>query len=156
MANSIPPEVKRFRMAIVPLAIFIFVVSMLGFTLIVIIRDGITNVRWRDLLRIVIWFELPWAIFWSPLIYWLLPAGLSLDGVYGHSFWGFRRFVRWHNIKTVRKFPLPLIPFIRIFSLDGEVTWLPLFQSRPAEFQEAIRKFAPSDSPILNCLDNLA
>jgi hypothetical protein len=87
--------------------------------------------------------------------YRFFSAWFSSDGIYGHLFWGVRRFIRWQDIASVRRFSLLKLPWIRIYSgVDGKVTWLPLFQSRPFEFRQTIKEFAPFNSPILTQLDN--
>ncbi len=88
------------------------------------------------------------------MIFWLFPAGFSPEGIYAHSFWGWRRFIRWPDVAKIKKITLFNLPWLRIYSRDsGKVAWLPLFQSCPAEFREEIRKFAPLNCPILNYLN---
>jgi hypothetical protein len=83
----------------------------------------------------------------------LFPAALSSDGVYGHSFWGSRRFVGWQDIAAARTFTLLNLRWLRIYRTgDNKVTWVALFQSHKAEFREEIRRLAPADSPVLNHL----
>lgn len=92
------------------------------------------------------------SFFFSFILSLGFPAGFSAEGIYGHSFWGPRRFVAWSEIKNARTFYLLNLKWLRVYSAGGKVLWLGLFQSRPAEFREAIRQFAPSNSPVLKFL----
>jgi hypothetical protein len=89
---------------------------------------------------------------------WLLsrccPSAYSADGIYGHSFWGFRRFVRWQNVTKTRTFPMLNLPWLRVFDADGKVLWLPLFQRNRKDFREEIQKFAPPDNPVLKFMES--
>jgi hypothetical protein len=82
----------------------------------------------------------------------LFPASLSAEGVYGHSLWGARRFVRWQDIAAARTFRLFNLHWLRIYATDGKVTWLALFQSHKPEFSQEIQRLAPPVSPVLNYL----
>jgi hypothetical protein len=86
---------------------------------------------------------------------WMLsifyPASFSVDGIYGHSFWGRRRFARWQDIAAARTFSLLNLRWLRIYTIgDGKVTWLALFQSDKVEFRREIQRLAPAGSPVLN------
>ena len=149
MASSIPPDVKKIKWAIMPMAAFIFVSAGALATLAIIIEHGFYNVSWLLLLKILGLFMIPYSLLATLIMRWVLWAGFSSDGIYGHSIWGRRRFIGWKDILRVRRFTLGNLPWIRIYSaMDGKVTWLPLFQSRPIEFREEIQKFAPLDNPI--------
>jgi hypothetical protein len=153
MAISIPTNAKRFKVSVIWLSLWEFLVSAVLITCLILIQDGLKTDA-RALIHAIIF-----VLFFSFVVGWItskvFPAWFSADGIYGHSFWGVRRFVRWQDIASVRRFTLLKLPWIRIYSsIDGQVTWLPLFQSRPAEFQQIIKEFAPLNSPILIHLDN--
>jgi hypothetical protein len=77
----------------------------------------------------------------------------STDGVYGYSFWGPRRFVRWQDIATAQTFSVLNLRWLRIRAAShGKVTWLALFPAHRAAFRQEIRRFAPPASPVLNHL----
>jgi hypothetical protein len=145
------------------MSIWIFVSAfVLGFALghtlgifSLLIRHGFVD--WHLVGRIILsttpklfFFSFGCAFIWAWIIFLLFPALISGQGIRGHSFWGMRRFVGWEEIVKVKKFSLFGLPYLRIFSAtDGKVTWLPLFQSQMVEFRNEIRKFAPSNSPLL-------
>jgi hypothetical protein len=79
----------------------------------------------------------------------LCPDAFSADGIYGHSFWGRRRFVRWQDISSVQSFWLGNLRWLRVYAVDGKITWLALFQSRDIEFRQEIKRLAPPTSPVL-------
>jgi hypothetical protein len=154
MADLIPPNVKQFRIAIIPMTIFIFVGSM-GIALSgIIFEHGFANVDWYFLMKGCVFFGLPCALLMAVMMCWLYPAGFSADGIYAHSSWGKRRYINWLEIEKVRKFTIFNLRWLRIYSsVSGKVAWLPLFQSRPTEFRNEIQKFAPPDNPLLNHLN---
>ncbi len=94
----------------------------------------------------------PLSFVFSLLISVGFPAGFSADGIHGHSAMGVPLFVSWSGIKDARVFYLLNLKWLRVYSTDGRVIWLALFQSRPAEFREEIRRFAPPNSPVLRFL----
>jgi hypothetical protein len=88
---------------------------------------------------------------------WMLsrwfPVALSSEGLYGHSVWGVRRFIRWQDVSAVKRFRVFNLRWLLISSrVDKEVVWLAMFQSRPIEFKDEIRKLAPKDNPLLTQL----
>ena len=150
MRVSMPPDIRKFRSAVIPGAIFIFVGGISGLVCLILIIDG-WHIDGRAFAFASI-FALAFSFFWSWLISFFFPAGFSADGIYGHSFWGHRRFISWHEIATVRNFRLGNLRWLRVYSADGSITWLALFQSRGAEFRQEIRRLAPPSSPVLNYL----
>jgi len=146
---SIPSDCKKFRAAVTPMSIFIFIVGMLLLCCIIVMRDGFHFDF--GALAITSVFAAVFSIGWSWMVSLSFRAAFSADGVYGHSFWGFRRFVRWQDIVGARPFRFANLPWLRIHGADGQVTWLALFQVRKSDFWQEIRKFAPPDSPVLQC-----
>lgn len=151
MAISIPANCKRFRAAVAPMFACVLVMALFGFFGAVLVLRRVPFDR-RALA--VATASLPAS---SLLLTWLLsilcPASFSAAGIYGHSFWGNRRFVRWDDISEVRKFRFFNLPWLRIRARsDGKVTWLALFQSRPVEFQTEIQRLAPAGSLVLKYL----
>jgi hypothetical protein len=153
MVISIPTGAKKIKPSVVWLFIWEFLVSAVLFTCFVLVQDGLR----MDIRAFT--HALVLVLFLSFILAWILsvffPAWISSDGIYGHSFWGVRRFIRWQDIASVRRFSLLKLPWIRIYSnVDGKVTWLPLFQARPFEFRQTLKEYAPLNSPILIQLDN--
>jgi hypothetical protein len=109
--------------------------------------------RWSDLL-VGGGFVFPLAIIFSGIVSLFLPVRLTAEGIHAHSTWGLPRFIRWRDIKSVRKFSLPILTWLRLYDADGSsAVWLIMFQSAPAQFKQEIEKLAPPASPILNHLD---
>lgn len=164
MVIQMPPDVKRFKVSIASLLLFQAPGMPIGFVLGFcghlpeVIPDG--HVDWYLVLRVAK-FAAPLILLVYVIMTFLLyiifisfPTGLSPDGIYASSFWGFRRLIRWSDIAKARKFTLLNLQYLLLYSsVDGQVTWLPLFISPKKEFQNEIRKFAPPDSPILKFLN---
>jgi hypothetical protein len=85
----------------------------------------------------------------SWLISLMYTSAFSAEGIYGHSFWGVRRFVRWQDIADAKACKLANLPWLRVYGANGKVTWLALFQVQKNEFWQEIRKHAPADSTVL-------
>lgn len=150
MANSIPSECRKFRAAVMPMATFMFVTGMAMVILLIVITDGFHFDR--RALAIATGTALAFSIAYSWMLSCLFPAAFSAEGIYGHSFWARRRFVRWPDVASARTFRLANLRWLRVYAADGTVTWLPLFQSQGAEFCEEIRRLAPPGNPILSRL----
>jgi hypothetical protein len=134
--------------------LFLFYV-LLGLPLVVctiVIRHG-TDLNFRALL-ICAASMIPFSIIAATVLSVLFPVRLTADGIHAHSAWGWRRFIRWQDIKTVRKFNLPILPWLRLYDADGSSpVWLSMFPSSPDLFKLEIQKLAPPANPILNHLD---
>ena len=151
MGISIPADCKKFRVAIAPMFACVLVLALFGVFGAVLVPRRVPFDR-RALA--IATASLPAS---SLVLTWLLailcPAGFSAGGIYGHSFWGNRRFVRWDDVAEVRKFRFFNLPWLRIRAKsNGKVTWLALFQARPVEFQKEIQRLAPPGSPVLKYL----
>lgn len=110
-------------------------------------------VQWLNLLLGAA-FVVPLAVIFAGIVSLLLPVRLTSEGVQAHSAWGLPRFIRWQDIQSVRKFSLPILPWLRLYSADGSsAVWLIMFQSSPAKFKLEIQKLAPPGNPILSHLD---
>ncbi len=131
--------------------LFILVLGLLGFFCVVLILEGLGFDRHALAAGSA---SVPVS---SLVLAWLLsilyPASFSAEGVYGHSFWGRRRFVRWQDVVAVRAFSLLNLRWLRIYATgESQVTWLALFQSHKSEFREEIQRLAPPDSLVFNHL----
>jgi hypothetical protein len=147
---TLPLNIKKFRTALIPGAIFIFGTGMFGVIAFISITDG-----WHFNMRaltIVSCALLIYSFIWSWLIAFFWPVGFSADGIYGHSVWGFRRFISWHDIMKAQTFRLLNLKWLRISGANGKTTWLALFQARDTEFRQEVRQFAPPSNPVLNYL----
>jgi hypothetical protein len=150
MATRIPSNAKRFRPAILPSAAFLLLVALSGLFCIVLILDGLKFDRHALLIAVI--FVTICSLAGALFLSFFSTAGFSSDGVYGHSFWGVRRFASWRDIEDARPFRLLNLPWLRVYTVDKRVTWLALFQSREPEFRQEIQRLAPVSSPILNHL----
>jgi hypothetical protein len=148
MTISIPSDCKKFRTAIIPGAIWIFVFAVLGMCSLIIIRHGFHF--FGDALAVATGCELILSFFGSWILSLLYPYAFSAEGIYGYSFWGRRRFVSWQDISSIRTFRVLNLPWLRVYAIGGKITWLGLFQSQDTEFRQEIRRLAPPTSPILN------
>lgn len=151
MAISIPANSRKFRAAVTPMFIFIFVPCWLGLFASILIRHG-----W-DVDPPAIAIASALLVVYSLAVAWILsllfPAAISADGIYGHSSCGMRRFVSWHEIAAVRMFRLFNLRWLRVYTTaKRKAIWLPLFQSHKAEFDQQIKRFAPAGNPLLSHL----
>jgi hypothetical protein len=151
MANSIPTGCRKFRAAVIPQSVFMFVGSMLIVLTLIVMRDGFHfDRRALAALAIATGALLVLSILDSWILSLAFTAAFSSEGIYGHSVWGWRRFVRWQDISSVRTFRLANLRWLRVFAADGKVTWVALFQSKNADFREEIRRLAPPGHAVLN------
>jgi hypothetical protein len=150
MTIAIPSDCRKFRAAIPPMFFCTIVASLPGFLCVVLILSRVSFDR-RGILSGSASIPVTSFLLTSLLsIYY--RAGISAEGIYGHSVWGTRRFIAWQEIAGARTFRLLNLRWLRIYGRDGKVTWLALFQSRPAEFEREIRRLAPDGSPVLRFL----
>jgi hypothetical protein len=150
MAISIPPDCRKFRAAVIPLFIFVFTFAMVGLFCLILATDG-----WhfdRHAAAFATGFEVIFGLVasWMPSCFF--PDAFSTEGICGHSFGGRRRFVSWQNVAAARTFRLFNLLWLRVYSADGKITWLALFQAHDTDFREEIRRFAPPSSPVLKCI----
>jgi hypothetical protein len=155
----IPSDARRFRMAIVPMVLFIFLAGFifgygLGFG--IAMAKVKAQVSWAILFKsapFIIPFLLIYAVAFAFVISLFYPCSITSAGVYGHSFLGLRRFLGWSDISAAKKVSLGNLVFLRLRSnTDGTTIWLPLFQSDRVEFLETVRKCAPPGHPVLSHL----
>jgi hypothetical protein len=145
-----PSNSRKFRIAVLPLFLFVLVGSILGIACLFLI-DHRRHFDLHALLRATVAL-LVLSLLWACLLHIFFPASFTADGIYGHSFWGPRRFVRWQDIKEARTFRSFNLNWLRIYATDNTVTWLALFQSHQTAFREEIQRLAPVGNPILNHL----
>jgi len=150
MAIRIPSSCRKFRAAIIPLFAFLLIVALPGLFCVVLALDGLKFDRHALTGASVVVLVL--SAVMAGLLSLFYPASFSSDGIYGHSFWGIRRFILWRDITDAKTFRLLNLPWLRIYTADNRVTWLALFQSCRTEFQQEIQKLAPIGSPVLNHL----
>jgi hypothetical protein len=151
MGDSIPSQARQFRAAVMPMffCVYLSVVVIAGGYEVALNRFALV---WRALLvGFAAGVPVAWFGAWTLARYF--PAAVSSEGLYGHSVWGVRRFIRWQDITAVKGFRILNLRWLRVYSrVDKEVVWLAMFQSRPIEFQDEIRRLAPEGSPLLNHL----
>jgi len=149
MSISIPSESKKFRVAIIPLFMWLL---LLGLPLVFCLLLILAGLDFGELAFASV-FWVVYSFVASLMLSYLFPDAISPEGVYGHGFWGQRQFVRWQDVAAARTLRILNLGWLRVYSTtDSKTTWLGLFHSRSAEFREEIKRLAPPDSPILNCL----
>lgn len=148
MTFSIPSDCRKFKPAVAPLFICTFVLAALGGFAFVLMLDGSP---FEHLALAVASAVVPVAALLLAWVFsFFFPVSFSGDGIYGHSFWGRQRLVRWQDIGSAQPFTLLNLHWLRIYTRDySAVTWLALFQSHNAEFQQELRRLAPAGNPIL-------
>lgn len=158
MADAIPPDVKRFKVSVAAHVVYSAFAGLigiaLGFLCLPLFDIHLApHVFWR-LIWFAVMFFVPLCVFVPVLINWFsVPSGFSAEGIYAASPLGAPRFIRWGDIARARKLTILNLRFLRLNSrVDGKETVLPLYQARPKEFIDEIRKFAPPDSPVLKAL----
>ena len=98
-------------------------------------------------------FILVYAVVFSVIISLLYSCIITPAGIYGHSFWGLRRYLGWSDIAAAKKGKLGNLVFLKLYNSAGcSIIWLPLFQAKRVEFQEMVRKCAPPGHPVLSHL----
>ena len=150
MTVSIPSDCRKFRAAVVPLFVFVFVVAIVGVWCAILAKDG--SHFDRHAAAVASGFEVVFSLVAAWMLSLCFPDAFSREGIYGHSFWGRRRFVSWQEVAAARTLRLLNLRYLRVYAADGKVTWLALFQSEGADFRQEIRRFAPPESPVLKCL----
>jgi hypothetical protein len=141
-----------FRPSATRLFLFYVVLGLPLFVCIEVVREG-TGLDWRAM-EFGAGSIVPSSIIVAGIISLLFPVRLTTEGVHAHSIWGLHRFIRWQDIQTVRKFNMPVLPWLRLYSADGSAAvWLSMFPSYPAKFKLEIQKLAPPGNPILSHLD---
>jgi hypothetical protein len=150
MAITVPSNVRKFRAALIPTFVFVFGIGVVGLLSYVLATEG-WHFDWHAL-AFAVGFQVVFSVVLSWMLSTLFPDAFSADGIYGHSFWGRQRFVIWRDVTDARTFRLLHLRWLRVYALDGKVTWLALFQSRGDEFRQEIRRLAPADNPVLRCL----
>ncbi len=156
MTDSIPSDARRFRMAIVPVFIFIFFGSLAVLCAIVIpvvLNQYGFNGNWLLIIkvsRIVVPAMVLLAFVFSWMLHLAFPSYISSRGVDSYPFSGKRRLLAWTDIARVNRFRLGNLTFLRLYPKGkGPVIWLPLFQTPRPGFLDGIRKSAPPNHPIL-------
>jgi hypothetical protein len=146
------PEVRIFRVAVLPLYAAMVAIGLPPPLCLVILNEG-----WRQVdVGALLFGALTGAL--AGLLYaWLMALCFTLklapEGVSGHSCWGIRRFIRWQDIATVRPFRLLSLRYLRLHPQSGaRPTWIALFQARNIEFKQELGRLAPPDSPVRNHL----
>ncbi|HEY1661809.1 MAG TPA: hypothetical protein VGI03_05265 [Verrucomicrobiae bacterium] len=158
-APPIPVDARRFRMSIVPPMIFIFIGGLvIGYAMgiCVLLFKYHSNIPWH-LIPTIVAYSVPGILIYSFVtgltVSLLFPSRIASNGIYGYSFGGSRNYLGWTEIARAGKIRLGNLVFLRLYDSTGRaMIWLPLFQSRGAEFQNDIRKFAPPNHPVLSHL----
>jgi hypothetical protein len=138
---------KVFRPSATRLFLFYVAVCLPLSVCVIVIRHP-ANINFKALLLAAASI-IPLSIIIGSVLSLLFPVRLTAEGVHAHSVWGFPRFIRWQDIKTVRKFSLPILPWLRLYPADGSSpVWLSMFPASPDQFKLEVQKLAPPASPI--------
>jgi hypothetical protein len=132
------------------LFIFLFLAILLMLLVVIPLKNG-WHIKWH-VLAVAADFAFVYSVICAWAISLLYQDSFSAEGIYGHSFWGFRRFVRWQDVTSARTLRLFNLKFLRLYSTNGQVTWLALFTAQKIIFREEIRRLAPANNPVLNFL----
>jgi hypothetical protein len=148
MSVDAKQELKIFRAALFPLSLAIsgpalVIVLGLNFRLF-----GWKHLEFKSLVEAAVAVEIA-GIVCAWVISVCFPNKLGPSGVWGHSFWGVPRFIRWQDIREAKPLSYLSFTFLRLYPTDGTgPTWIALSQARKQEFAEEIRKLAPPESPL--------
>ncbi len=152
MSNPGTSVGKLFRPSAIRLFLFYVALGLPFLVCFSLIRDG-AAFRLSDLM-LGVGFILPVAIIVAGIFTFLYPVRIAPDGIHAHNAWGLPRFIRWQDIKTVRKFNLPMLPWLRLYDTDGSpAVWLAMFQASPTQFKMELERLAPPANPILSHLN---
>ncbi len=81
------------------------------------------------------------------------PTQLSAERVFGYSFWGRPRSLRWQEMAEVKPFRFFTIRFLRLYPCNGTApTWIVMTLADRAGFETEVYRLAPPDSPIRSYL----
>jgi hypothetical protein len=76
------------------------------------------------------------------------------DGFGGPDHWHVRRWVRWKEIKSVSRFPIPGYPFVWVNTRDRRrLFWVPLFLTDMAGFRTAVSSYAARENSLRRFLE---
>jgi hypothetical protein len=152
MTNGGTSSDEVFRPSAARLFLFYVMLSLPFFICVSVLWKG-TSLNWTAML-VGAGSIIPSSIIAAGIMNQLFPVRLTTVGIHAHSIWGLPRFIRWQDIRSVRKFNLPFLPWLRLYSADGSATvWLSMFPSSPAKFKLELQKLAPPGNPILSHLD---
>ena len=139
--------IKVFRAAVIPTFVPMATLGLpLGFC-ITLVKDGLPDIP-------SLFIGAAGGALAGLLYAWLLTLCFTLkvapEGVYGHSFWGVRRFVGRQEIAEVRPFRFLNLRYLRLYkSGRTKPTWIALFLARRVECAQEFRRLAPSGNPVL-------
>ena len=152
MTNGGTSTGEVFRPSAARLFLFYVLLSLPFFICVSVIWKG-ASLNWTAML-VGAGSIIPSSIIAGGIMNQLFPVRLTTAGIHAHSIWGLPRFIRWQDIQSVRKFNLPFLPWLRLYSTDGSATvWLSMFPSSPAKFKLELQKLAPPGNPVLSELD---
>lgn len=152
MNNKIRQESKIFRIAVLPMFVCSAMIGIPTAFGAIILMEGFRQVNVVALfLGVLVGAPVVFLNVW--LISLCFTMELTSEGVFGHSFWGIRRFIGWQDIGTVRPFHFLNLRFLRLYPPGGTCpTWIALFQAHKTEFVQELQRLLPPDSPVRNYL----
>lgn len=151
MRKRISEETKAFRLAAPKIFLFYLMFCVPAYFIAVLGIEGCVyrQVDWVGfhfglLCEIIVCFFFAWLLFFA------FPIGISSKGLHAHSVWGFKRFIAWKDIKSVRTFRLLNLLWLRIYSKsNSRVTYLSLFLQDPKEVLKEMKKNTSARNPVV-------
>jgi hypothetical protein len=139
---------KTFRVAIFPTFAAICSLGFLLYLLLIVTEEGLRGINVEALLFGGLAAALG-SFVGACLMALCFTLKLTPEGVFGHSAWGIRRFIRWQDIATAKPFRFFNLRYLRLYPETGRrPIWIALFQARKAEFEQGLQMLAPADSPV--------
>jgi hypothetical protein len=91
-----------------------------------------------------------WAFGFQFLLSRLSFVEVGRDGIWGSTFWGRRRFVRWDQIRSIRRYYVFPMGQVHVRMLDkSPALWLPTHVKRQSNLADDLRNFAPAGNPLV-------
>lgn len=90
-----------------------------------------------------------WAALCALALAEYLSIRITIDGIWGRTFWGRKRFLRWDEMRAVRRTGLWPFRFLRVFTGGPRPPlWLPLFTKRREELRDVVAARTNEGHPL--------
>ncbi len=148
MAFKFPLDAKIFKPKIIPIFLFVFFSAVFIFTGLILLHEG-THLYLIAVLIVYLLFAIS-SFFFSMIYPFIFPIGLSSNGIYSYAFPGFRGFVSWEDIVSIKPFRMANLLWLRLYSSkNSRVVYLALNVKPEEEFWKELKRLSPPNSPIL-------
>jgi hypothetical protein len=152
MSTQPQNDIKVFRERVLPVFVAIAAIALAVSFIFRILKEGLQGVDVGALLIGAVAATLA-SLLWAWLMTLCFTLKLSSEGVFGHSVWGIRRFVRWQDIAAVKPFRFLNLRYMRLYPHGGTPPiWITLDLAHKSEFEQELQRLAPPNSPIRRCL----